>query len=219
MIALVMMVLLRPWGKRLTPGNALNFRAGMIAMIPNVFPIMIVFGAMGHTGRLVDIGSMMTASVAMGVAVDDTIHFLNWFRQGIAKGLDRLDAIKLAYKKVATAMTQTTLIGGFGLAAFAFSTFMPTQRFGVLMLFLLATALIGDLILLPAILAGPLGKYFCNIEPREGAHSWQETLDEDIDDIDDPDHAAVANASAVEPHMIKFQGPSQSKGESSTGTG
>ena len=57
-------------------------------------------------------------------------------------------------------MTQTTLIGGLGLAAFALSTFTPTQRFGVLMLFLLAMALVGDLILLPALLAGPLGKYF-----------------------------------------------------------
>ena len=57
-------------------------------------------------------------------------------------------------------MTQTTLIGGLGLSAFALSTFTPTQRFGVLMFFLLVMALVGDLILLPALLAGPLGKYF-----------------------------------------------------------
>jgi hypothetical protein len=57
-------------------------------------------------------------------------------------------------------MTQTTLIGGLGLAAFMFSTFTPTQRFGTLMLFLLAAALVGDLIVLPAVLASPLGKYF-----------------------------------------------------------
>ncbi len=160
MIAIVMMVLLRPWGERLRLGNALNFRAGMISMLPNVFPVVIIFGAMGHVGNLVDIGSMMTASVAMGVAVDDTIHFLNWFRKGMREGLDRLSSIRLAYRKVATAMTQTTLIGGLGLSAFAFSTFMPTQRFGILMLFLLVAALIGDLILLPALLAGPLGKLF-----------------------------------------------------------
>ena len=62
-------------------------------------------------------------------------------------------------------MTQTTLIGGLGLAAFALSTFTPTQRFGVLMLFLLAAALVGDLIFLPAILAGPLGKFFGKERP------------------------------------------------------
>lgn len=220
MIAIVMMILLRPWGTRLTPSNALNARAGMISMIPNVFPIMIVFGAMGHMGRLVDIGSMMTASVAMGVAVDDTIHFLNWFRQGIARGMDRLDAIKLAYKRVATAMTQTTLIGGFGLSAFAFSTFMPTQRFGILMLLLLVAALIGDLILLPAILAGPLGKYFCNLEAKKKAAEFQETLANGLDDAESDPDAEVAESgdAAVAPHMIKFKDSKKGEGRS-TGTG
>ena len=160
MIAIVMMILLRPWGSPFRPTNLLNLPGGALAMIPNVFPILVVFGALGHLGRKVDIGSMMTASVAMGVAVDDTIHFLNWYRQGLAKGLRRLGAIREAYERVATAMTQTTLIGGLGLSAFALSTFTPTQRFGVLMLFLLATALIGDLILLPALLASPLGRFF-----------------------------------------------------------
>ena len=222
MIAFVMMLLLRPWGKRLTAGNCLNFRAGMIAMIPNVFPIMIVFGAMGHMGRLVDIGSMMTASVAMGVAVDDTIHFLHWFRQGLAKGLDRLDAIKLAYKKVATAMTQTTLIAGFGLSAFAFSTFMPTQRFGILMLFLLIAALIGDLILLPAILAGPLGKYFCNIEPKKSSAEMEESLEDDLeeDSVDETDSEHADNRdAAAQPHMIKFQDSRKANDRESRGTG
>ncbi len=181
MIAIVMMILLRPWGEPLRLGNALNFRAGLLSMLPNVFPVVVIFGAMGHANHLVDIGSMMTASVAMGVAVDDTIHFLNWFRHGINQGYSRLDAIKLSYQKVATAMTQTTLIGGFGLSAFAFSTFMPTQRFGILMLFLLAAALVGDLILLPALLAGPLGKYFCPPTRRrtEGARVYPTDLEED----------------------------------------
>ena len=55
--------------------------------------VAIVFGAMGWLGIDVDIGTMMTASVAMGVAVDDTIHFLTWFRDGIQQGLPRNQAI------------------------------------------------------------------------------------------------------------------------------
>lgn len=174
LISIVMMLLLRPHKERTTPGNLLNFRGGMISMLPNMFPVIVVFGFMGHMNRwfggsvdsfLVDIGSMMTASVAMGVAVDDTIHYLNWYRGALAKGYDRKSSIKIAYDRVATAMTQTTLIGGFGLSAFALSTFTPTQRFGVLMLILLAMALIGDLILLPALIAGPLGKYFGKERP------------------------------------------------------
>ena len=191
MISVVMMLLLRP-RNRPTAGTLLNFRGGMISMLPNMFPVIVVFGFMGHMNRyaggtidafLVDIGSMMTASVAMGVAVDDTIHFLNWYRGALSNGYDRTSAIKIAYDRVATAMTQTTLIGGFGLSAFALSTFTPTQRFGVLMLILLGMALIGDLILLPALIAGPLGKYFG--KERPGANPNGLMGDADGDDSDD----------------------------------
>ena len=169
MIALVMMLLLR--NGRFGLLNMFNVRAGLTAMIPNVFPVVLIFGFMGYVEILVDIGTMMTASVAMGVAVDDTIHFLTWFRESVAAGHTRHEAILIAYRRCAPAMTQTTLIGGLGLAVFAFSTFTPTQCFGVMMLALLTAALVGDLIFLPALLAGPLGKYFCPREtmPRKGA--------------------------------------------------
>lgn len=175
MISCVMMLLLRDWHSPFSFSNIINIRGGMISMLPNVFPVVIVFGFLGHMNRLyngtvdgflIDIGSMMTASVAMGVAVDDTIHFLNWYRKALDEGHARKPAIKIAYERVATAMTQTTLIGGLGLSAFALSTFTPTQRFGVLMFFLLVMALVGDLILLPAILAGPLGKFFGKERPQ-----------------------------------------------------
>ena len=134
--------------------------AGLMAMIPNLFPVVVIFGTMGWLGVLVDIGSMMTASVALGVAVDDTIHYLTWFRRGLDQGHDRKGAAMLAYERCATAMTQTTLIGGLGLAVFAFSTFVPTQRFGTLMFTLLLAALVGDLVFLPALLSGPIGRFF-----------------------------------------------------------
>ena len=160
MISAVMMILLRNWRERVRPQNLLNFRGGIIAMLPNIFPIVIVFGAMGFIGEKVDIGSMMTASVALGIAVDDTIHFLTWYRNGLESGKSRLGAIKTAYRQCASAMAQTTMIAGFGLSVFALSTFAPTQRFGVLMLLLLGVALFGDLVILPALLAGPLGRFF-----------------------------------------------------------
>jgi len=122
--------------------------------------VIVIFGIMGWTNILVDVGSMMTASVALGVAVDDTIHYLTWYRRGLDRGLDRKGAVMMAYERCATAMTQTTLIAGFGLAVFAFSTFTPTQRFGMLMLTLLFAALLGDLIFLPAMLSGPFGRLF-----------------------------------------------------------
>ena len=134
--------------------------AAAISMIPNMFPIVIIFGALGWLNIKVDIGIMMTASVALGVAVDDTIHFLTWFRRGIAMGRNRLESVMLAYDRCATAMMQTTLIGGLGLAVFATSTFTPTQQFGYLMISMLGAALIGDLLMLPAMLVSPLGHFF-----------------------------------------------------------
>jgi len=148
LIAVVMIVVLR------------SFSAGILSMIPNMFPVVLIFGALGWLGILVDIGTMMTASVALGVAVDDTMHYLTWYRRGLDRGHKRRGAIGLAYERCAAAMTQTTLIGGLGLAVFSFSTFMPTQRFGTLMLVLLAAALLGDLIFLPALLCGPIGRFF-----------------------------------------------------------
>lgn len=148
LIAILMIVLLR------------SFRAGMISMLPNVFPVVVIFGAMGWSGRFVDIGSMMTASVAMGIAVDDTVHFLTWFRRGMHEGMTRHEAVTNAYRRCALAMTQTTAIAGLSLLVFGLSPFQPVSQFGILMFVLLIGALIGDLIFLPALLAGPAGRLF-----------------------------------------------------------
>ncbi len=149
--------------------------AGIVAMLPNMFPIVIVFGVMGHANILVDIGTMMTASVALGIAVDDTIHFLSWFRQYIDAGMSRVEAVIETYRRVGPAMMQTAFVGGLGMFVFALSTFTPTQRFGTLMLVLLLTALLGDLILLPALLAGPLGRWFRPRGPVPIKKGWWAT--------------------------------------------
>jgi multidrug efflux pump subunit AcrB len=137
-------------------------------MVPNVFPVMIVFGYMGWRGILIDVGTMMTASVAMGIAVDNTIHYLTWFGKGIDSGLKPRDAALQAYERCATAMSQTVFICGLGLSAFAFSTFTPTQMFGKMMLSILLVSIFGDLIFLPAILTGRFGKFFVPKQSRKG---------------------------------------------------
>lgn len=137
-----------------------SFGAGMVAMIPNVLPVIAVFGGLGWLGVPVDIGSMMTASIALGVAVDDTIHFLAWFRQDLIVMGDRKKALVACYKRCATPTLQAACISGLGLSVFALSTFTPTQRFGWLMLSILIMGVISELIMLPAILSGPLGKVF-----------------------------------------------------------
>jgi predicted RND superfamily exporter protein len=133
---------------------------GLLSMVPNLFPALTLFGVLGWIGHPIDIGSIMTASVAMGIGVDDTLHFLTFYRRRLETVQSRSDAVLSAYQHCGRAMIQTTLICGAGLAIFAFSDFVPTARFAWMMVALLGAALVGDLIILPAILLSPLGKSF-----------------------------------------------------------
>lgn len=137
-----------------------SFWAGLVVMIPNTLPVLIVFGGMGWLGVKVDIGSMMAASIALGVAVDDTIHFLTWYRQSLNVTRSRRRAIVMSYRHCASPTLQSALISGLGLSVFTLSSFTPTQRLGYLMLTILFAGMVAELFMLPAILAGPLGRVF-----------------------------------------------------------
>jgi predicted RND superfamily exporter protein len=132
--------------------------SGLLSMIPNVFPALTLFGVLGWLGRPLDIGSIMTASVAMGIAVDDTLHFLTFYQREIDRGRSRIGAVQSSYRHCGRAMIQTTMICGGGIAIFAFSGFVPTSGFAWMTMTLLGAALVGDLIVLPALLLSPLGK-------------------------------------------------------------
>ncbi len=131
---------------------------GLLSMIPNVFPALTLFGLLGWMNRSLDIGTIMTASVAMGIAVDDTLHFLTFYHRSLEGGATRSEAVALAYQHCGRAMIQTTVICGGGLSLFVLSDFVPTAGFAWMSVLLLTAALVGDLILLPAILLSPLGK-------------------------------------------------------------
>lgn len=132
---------------------------GLLSMLPNIFPIVVVFGLMGWMDIPLDIGSVMTASVALGIAIDDTLHFLAWFRREKSLNHTSEEAVRSAMKHCGRAMIHTTFICGFGLLIFGLSDFIPTQRFAWMMLALLTTALIGDLLFLPAMLMQPFAKH------------------------------------------------------------
>jgi predicted RND superfamily exporter protein len=147
-----------------------SIAGGSVVMLPNVLPVLVVFGGMGWLGIAVDIGSMMSASIALGVAVDDTIHFLTWYREDLKKLGDRKAAIVAAYGRSGPPTLQAALISGLSLSVFAFSTFTPTQRLGWLMMTILVCGVIAELVMMPAILAGPLGKAFPVRRPPTPAH-------------------------------------------------
>jgi len=145
---------------------ARGIRAGLTAMLPNALPVLTIFGGMGWLGIPVDIGSMMSASIALGVAVDDTIHYLTWFREELVRTGNHRSAIVAAYQRCAAPTLQSALISGLGLSVFAFSTFTPTRQFGFLMLSILIAGVVAELVLLPALLAGPLGVFFASTARR-----------------------------------------------------
>jgi predicted RND superfamily exporter protein len=138
--------------------------AGYLAMIPNVLPIAAVFGLISWFGVAVDIGSIVTASIALGITIDGTLHLVTWFRIGIREGKSRAEAVALALGHCGPAMWQTTLVVSIGLLMLSPSDLISISRFGWLMAALLAAASISDLVLTPALLAGPLGYFIEKIE-------------------------------------------------------
>jgi predicted RND superfamily exporter protein len=141
LISLVVLILLR------------SLRAMLLASLSNVFPALVVLGTGGWLDQSLDVASLMTASVALGIAVDDTLHFMLWCRERIRAGDSQSAAIEDAMRHCGTAMAQTSIACGVAMFLYAFCGFLPTVRFGILLCSMLFMALVGDLILLPALLA------------------------------------------------------------------
>lgn len=131
---------------------------GLLIMIPNVLPISIAFGSMGWLGLELDIAGILTASIALGIAVDDTLHFTCWYMNALHTVRSQLEAVRETFVACAGAMLHTTLIACLSMAPFLFAEFVPTQQFARLMIVILVGAVVGDLVLLPALLLCPLGK-------------------------------------------------------------
>lgn len=125
---------------------------GIIAMIPNIMPIMIVFGAVGYAGLPVDIGMMMTGSIALGISVDCTFHFLVFFQNAIKQGKTSIEACQAALEHSGKPLLESTAISTIGMLALCLSSFTPTSRFGFLMASQMVASLLGEMVFLPALL-------------------------------------------------------------------
>lgn len=125
---------------------------GLIAMIPNIIPIWLVFGGIGFLGTPVDIGMMMTGSIALGISVDCTFHFLVQYQKSYERGNSSIVACQDALQHSGEPMLDSTLISALGMLALCMSSFTPTSRFGILMASQMAASLVGELLILPAML-------------------------------------------------------------------
>jgi len=137
-----------------------SLSTGVVAMIPNLTPILLVFGVLGWAGWYVDIGMMMSGSIALGIAVDGTFHFLVRYHEQRRDGGTRHDSSREALGRTGPPILLAAIIAAAGMLALSLSPFLPTMRFGLLTSAMLVTALLGDLVLLPALLAlGSRGRH------------------------------------------------------------
>jgi len=129
-----------------------NIKMLWIFILPNIAPILLVGGVMGYLGRSVDIGVAISASVILGIAVDDTIHFFSKYFQAI-KTMSFEESIDYVLSHSGVAMILTTFILSFTFAVFGVSSFVPNVNFAIVTVVALNIALVLDLILLPALLS------------------------------------------------------------------
>ena len=144
-----------------------SISAAFYSMIPNVFPIVVMFGLLGWGDVRVDIGTMITASVALGIAVDGTLHLMTWFQQLLREGLSREAAVAKALEHCGPALWQTSAAIGFGMLTLYPVELLLISRFGWIMCGLIFAALWGDVILLPSLLAGRLGSILEDVEKKK----------------------------------------------------
>jgi len=129
-----------------------SFRIGLISLVPNLFPIVIVIGAMGWVGLPVNIGTAMIASVSMGLTTDSSIHYIAGYRRARNRGLTPSDAILTTHKAVGRAIVFATFALVAGFSVLTLSHFIPLIYFGALISLAMLGGLVGDLLLLPLLL-------------------------------------------------------------------
>jgi len=132
----------------------LSLRIGLLAIVPNVVPIVIFFGVMGWFGILLNMGTSLIAAIALGVTVDSTIHYMTWLNTELKRQPDQAVALTRTVEAVGAPIMSATVALFFGFLTFAFSSFVPIQNFGILSGITMGTALLSNLVLLPALLAG-----------------------------------------------------------------
>lgn len=124
----------------------------IISIVPNVLPLLFIGGIMGFVGIELKTTTAIIFTIAFGIAVDDTIHFLGKFKYELMKGHSKLYALKRSYLTTGKAMILTTFILCAGFLLLVFSSFLGTFYMGLMLCITLFVALIADLTILPVLL-------------------------------------------------------------------
>ena len=129
-----------------------SLQAGVMSIIPNLIPATLAFGLMGLFGIPLDTDTLMIAPLIIGIAVDDTIHFISHYRMSLAQNHNMKFALVETIKEVGQAVTFTTLILGCGFFMLTFSDYLGLAKIGGFGSLAIFVALLCDLLFFPALI-------------------------------------------------------------------
>lgn len=130
-----------------------SMKIGAIAVVANLFPILVSFGAMGWLGIDLSMGTCLIASIVLGLAVDDTIHYLVHYKKAYALEMNATTAMRRTLTYIGRPIVATSVAISAGFSILMFSNFTPTAVFGLLVMLAMASSLSGGLVILPALLS------------------------------------------------------------------
>lgn len=133
-------------------GVVRSVRLVLIGLVVNLLPVALILGIMAWVDIKIDMATVLIGGITMGIAVDDTIHFLWQFRSGLLQGKNLSEAAKITFNHTGTAILMTAFLLSSGFLVMAVSDFTPTSNFGWLTSLTVVIALITEIFLMPTLL-------------------------------------------------------------------
>ncbi len=129
-----------------------SVKLAVIAIVPNALAALSIIAFMGYAGIQMDMMTVTTAAICIGIGVDDAIHYLHRYQEELRDGLDPVAAVKEAHHTIGRAMYFTTVTIMVGFSVLALSNFVPTVNFGLLTALAMVLALVANMTLMPALI-------------------------------------------------------------------
>ncbi|HXC52530.1 MAG TPA: MMPL family transporter [Candidatus Limnocylindrales bacterium] len=130
----------------------MSIRAGLLSLIPNLVPIAVIFGIMGVFGIPLNVGTCMIAAIAIGIAVDDTVHYMARYSAELDRHHDQEKAMFATLHAEGKSILSTSLALAAGFAILVFSNFVPTAYFGGLSAVTMLLAIVTELTMTPILM-------------------------------------------------------------------
>jgi predicted RND superfamily exporter protein len=144
-----------------------SIRLGLVSMIPNLAPILITLGIMGWLGIPLELFTLLIGSIALGLAVDDTVHFMHNFRRYYERDCDAAAAVRDTLSTTGEALLFTSVVLASGFFIYMFATMTNLFYFGLLTGITIILAFLADAMLAPALMV-ILADKLLDLEPQEG---------------------------------------------------